>query len=400
MIALTGADVVLRGSVAHAATLVVNDGRVEAIHSNGPPAEADTRSLEGHTIVPGFVDAHVHGVAGIDTLDPGDPVARMAEMLPAFGVTAFRPTTVACPPAALGHVLDQVQNARRAPASRAARVLPAHLESNFINPDYRGAQPLSCICTYADAGRPGEPGASRRHALGSDILREIDRASGSVGVVTLAPEMDGGLDLIAWLAHRGILASIGHSSATFEQARAAIAAGARRATHLFNRMPPLGHRHPGLVGAVLASDEVAAELICDAVHVHPAVIRAAVAAKGASRIMAITDGTAAAAIPAGVTAHLGGQRIAPRDGCARLDDGTMAGSILTMDGAFRSLREMGFSEVDAATMCAATPARDAGRPDLGVLEEGAAADFVVLDARNRVVQTWVAGVRVYERTGT
>ena len=396
MIALTGADVVLPDCVAQTATLVVDDGRVEAIHRHTVPEGPDVRVLHGCTIVPGFIDAHVHGIAGVDTMDPGDPVARMAALLPAFGVTAFRPTTVACTPAALGHLLAQVHEARRAPAAGYARVLPAHLESNFINPAYRGAQPLSCIRTFSRSARSTEDTDSDAFPS-SGVLEEIERMARDVGVVTLAPEMEGGLELIAWLAARDIRPSIGHSSASFEQARAAIAAGARRATHLFNRMPPLEHRNPGIVGAVLESDVVAAELICDGIHVHPAVIRAAVAAKGPARIMAITDGTAAAALPAGTAARLGGQPIVARDGCARLDDGTMAGSVLTMDAAFRGLRLIGFSAVDAATMCATTPARDAGRPDLGVIQQGAAADFVVLDGQDRVVQTWVAGVAVYER---
>src|SRR5439155_26928417 len=141
------------------------------------------------------------------------------------------------------------------------------------------------------------------------ILREIERAAPDVGIVTIAPELDGGLDLVRWLSTRGHPVSLGHSNATYEQALAAIAAGARQATHLFNRMPPLHHRAPGLAGAVLQSDEVAAEIICDGVHVHPALIRTAVAAKRPSRIIAITDATAAAGLPVGGRALLGGRPI-------------------------------------------------------------------------------------------
>src|SRR5439155_25742231 len=125
------------------------------------------------------------------------------------------------------------------------------------------------------------------------ILREIERAAPDVGIVTIAPEMDGGLDLVRWLSTRGHRVSLGHSAATYDEALAAIAAGARQATHLFNRMPPLNHRAPGLAGAVLQTDEIAAELICDGVHVHPALVRTAIAAKRPSRIIAITDGPAA-----------------------------------------------------------------------------------------------------------
>src|SRR5262249_30848805 len=139
---------------------------------------------------------------------------------------------------------------------------------------------------------------------GADILREIDRASPDVGIVTIAPELDGALELISWLSPRGYRVSMGHSAANYEEALAAIGAGARHATHLFNRMPPLAHRAPGLVGAVLQSEEVAAELICDGFHVHPAMLRTAIAAKHPSRIFAITDGTAAAGLPTGSRASL------------------------------------------------------------------------------------------------
>ena len=156
-------------------------------------------------------------------------------------------------------------------------------------------------------------------------------------------------------------------------------------------MTPLAHRDPGMVGAVLATDDVAAELIGDGFHVHPAAMRAAVRAKGASRIMAITDGTAGSGLPRGAHAHLGGRRITVGD-VARLDDGTLAGSVLTMDKAFACLAgAAGAGLVDAARMCATTPARELGLDGHGVIAEGAVADLVVLDAGLGVRQTWIGG---------
>ena len=216
--------------------------------------------------------------------------------------------------------------------------------------------------------------------------------------MTLASELDGGLDLVRWLAARGHCVSLGHSGATYEEALAAIAAGARHATHLFNRMPPLGHRAPGLVGAVLQTDEVAAEIICDGFHVHPALIRTAIAAKRPSRILAITDATAAAGQPAGSRALLGGRPIIAGERTALLPDGTIAGSVLTMDRAFQTLIErVGLSLVDAATICATTPARELGLVGHGVLAAEAVADLVVLDSNFSVVQTYLAGQLVYAR---
>jgi N-acetylglucosamine-6-phosphate deacetylase len=276
-------------------------------------------------------------------------------------------------------------------------VLPAHLESNFINPEYCGAQPLACLCTAALslAGRPA-PASADFSAV--DILNAIEACAPDVGVVTLAPEVEGCLDLIPRLIGLGIRVSLGHSGATCDQGMTAISAGARRATHLFNRMPPLHHRDPGLVGAILQSDDVAVELICDGVHVHPAVVRMVVAAKRPSRVMAISDGTAAAALEPGQVARLGGRTIFASENRALLENGTMAGSTLTMDGAFRRLTgEMGFTPVDAAAMCSTTPARELGLVGHGVLVEGAAADLVVLDQSGHVVQTYVAGRLAYAR---
>src|SRR4029079_882 len=209
---------------------------------------------------------------------------------------------------------------------------------------------------------------------------------------------DGGFDLVHWLLERGLRVSLGHSGATYEEAMAAIAAGARHATHLFNRMPPLGHRHPGLVGAVLQSEEVAAELICDGVHVHPALVRMVVAAKRPSRLMAITDGTAGAGLPVGPAAKLGDHTIPVRESAAFLADGTLAGSVLTMDRAFEMLvARVGVSPVEAAMMCATTPARELGLVGHGAIVAGAVADLVVLEPQFVVVQTYVAGRLIYSR---
>jgi N-acetylglucosamine-6-phosphate deacetylase len=220
-------------------------------------------------------------------------------------------------------------------------------------------------------------------------------ARAEVGIVTVAPEIDGVLELIPDLVAHGHRVSLGHSGATYEQGHAAILAGARHATHLFNRMPPLGHRAPGLAGAVLESLNVAAEIICDGVHVHPAVVRAAVAAKGPSKIMAITDGTAGSGLPKGAQARLGGRPITLGD-AAYLEDGTLAGSVLTMDRACRLLvKTMEFRLTDAALMCATTPARELGLQGRGAIFAGAFADLVVLDQDLQVVTTYISGIPVW-----
>ncbi len=411
MIVLSGASLVLPDRVLAPGTLVIEDGRIAEVRSDAPSGGHAAFAFHGHYIVPGFIDVHVHGVHGVDSLDvrpDGDALAAIAARLPRYGVTAFCPTTVACGPEALRRVLDQVRRARESPAARSARVLPAHLESNFIAPAYRGAQPAACLRSpRAALASGGADAADRRRAQASaecgdftaaDILAEIERAAPEVGIVTLASELDGGSDLIRWLVSRGHRVSLGHSAATYEEALAGIAAGARHATHLFNRMPPLDHRAPGLVGAVLQTDDIAAEIICDGVHVHPALIRTAIAAKRPSRILAITDATAVAGLPPGSRAFLGGQAITAGESTARLPDGTIAGSVLTMDRAFQTLvGPVGLSLVDAATICATTPAREMGLAGHGVLATGAVADLVILDANFSVVQTYLAGQLVFAR---
>jgi N-acetylglucosamine-6-phosphate deacetylase len=395
MIRISGADLVLPDRIAAAAALTIDGERLHDVATTTASAEAVELEFHfpDHYVVPGFIDVHVHGVQGFDSLDGGDAVREIAARLPRFGVTAFCPTTVACAPAALADVLGSVRAARTTRPPGGARVLPAHLESNFINPAFKGAQPADCL-RLPPAARAGATAADVRWT-GAEIVAEIANARPDVGIVTLAPELDGAIELIADLVAHGHHVSLGHSGATYEEAVAGIRAGARQATHLFNRMPPLGHRAPGLAAAVLESDEVFTELICDGIHVHPAMMKVALAAKGPERLLAITDASAGAGLAPGSTARLGGRRITVRD-AAYLDDGTFAGSVLTMDRAFAVLTgACGVSLPDAAAACATTPARALGLQGFGILSAGAVADFVILDRDFRVVQTWIAGSLAY-----
>jgi N-acetylglucosamine-6-phosphate deacetylase len=311
--------------------------------------------------------------------------------LPRYGVTAFCPTTIACGPSELETTLGQIASARVSRTHGAARVLPAHLESNFINPDYKGAQPAACLRSASDQPHEGD-------FSGQDILRVIESRAADVGILTVAPEVEGVLDLIPRLVRGGHRVSLGHSGADFDQAVAAIDAGARHATHLFNRMTPITHRAPGLAGAVLSHQEVKAELICDGFHVHPAMSRLAIAAKGVDGVMAITDGTAGAGLPPGTMTRLGGRAIRVSDQAALLDDGTLAGSTLTMDRAFRNIVTLFHASIpEAAVMCSTTPARALGLTRFGVIAEGNVADLVVLDRAFRVVRTFIDGEEIFTR---
>ena len=393
MIVLADADLVLPDRIVSPGTLVIDEGRIVDVLQHAPSRSSSDLyvDLRGQMVVPGFIDVHVHGIEGIDTLEGGDAIERIATRLPRYGVTAFCPTSIACAPTDLRTMLSAIRAARISPAAGRARVLPAHLESNFINPEYCGAQPVECL-RLPRGVREGEG-----EFTGHEILAEIAAARPDVGILTIAPEIDGAIDLIRDLVSHGHHVSLGHSGASYDEALAGIAAGARQATHLFNRMPPVGHRAPGLVGAVLEHEEITAEVVCDGVHVHPSMVRVALAAKGTAGIMAITDGTAGSGLPSGSRTRLGG-RVINVTQAAYLDDGTLAGSVLTMDRAFALLvTTMRLSPVEAATVCATTPARALGLQGFGVIARGAAADLAVLSDHFTVTQTWVGGELVFSR---
>jgi N-acetylglucosamine-6-phosphate deacetylase len=387
MIVIAGAVLVLPDRMVDEGSILIEGGHIVAIEPRivDTPGGATRVDASGGMIVPGFIDVHVHGVEGIDVLDGPGAVAQVAARLPKYGVTAFCPTTVACPPALLDSMLDDLKSAPPASESR-ARVLPAHLESNFINPDYKGAQPAEHLCTPQ---------------TGRDILAVIERRREQVGIITVAPEIEGGLDLVQQLSAAGHRVAIGHSGATYEQTVDAIAAGVTHATHLFNRMSPMLHRAPGIPGAVLHSEDVRAELICDSFHVHPALVRVAIRAKGIGGIMAISDGTAGAGLPVGSRARLGGRPIVVTDRSAELEDGTVAGSVLTLDGGFRMLvGRVGVTVVEAARLCATTPAEQLRLVGMGRLVAGGLADLVILDRETLRVRSTMVNGRFWNRTGT
>jgi N-acetylglucosamine-6-phosphate deacetylase len=397
VIVISGGDVVLPDRILTSASLIIDGDRIAAVEPSARVDSPGATIVEAADcyVVPGFIDVHVHGVEGHDTLNEGDPVAAIAAFLPHYGVTSFCPTTVACAPDALRGVLKQVAALRANRPPTSARVLPAHLESNFINPEYRGAQPADCLRTP----EPAKAGPHDGDFSGRDILDVIAGSRSDVGIVTLAPELPGGIDLVRALVAAGHRVSLGHTGASLDEAMAAIDAGARHATHLFNRMAPITHRAPGVAGAVLAREEVAAELICDGYHVHSSMSRIAIASKGVGRIMAITDATAGAGLAVGATAMLGGRRIRVTDQAAILDEGTLAGSTLTMDRAFQTIvKTFGFSVPEASVLCSTTPAKVLGLAGFGVLAEGGFADVVILDRHFGVVRTFINGEAVYARS--
>ena len=351
--------------------LVQEDGRVAAV--NGQPVCDDTvrDSPEVAILLPGFIDLHVHGGGGLDTMassDTVDAITLIARTHARHGTTALLATTMTAP-------RDEIEAALRALAPRiaqraagAARVLGVHLEGPYINPGRLGAQPdFATPATLADV--------LALHALAP------------IKLITIAPELPGHLELIVTLRQKGFVVQIGHSAGRYEDGVAALQAGATGFTHLFNAMTGLHHREPGMAGAALAHAE-RAEIIPDLLHVHPGAIR--VALRAIPGLYCVTDSTAATGMPDGDYA-LGRHTVTKCLGGVRLADGTLAGSTLTMDQAFRNLVGLGQSLANASRRTATIAADHLGLADRGRLVPGAWADLVVLDAALRLQAVWVEG---------
>jgi len=362
------------------ADLLVVDGKIAAIGKNqAGPSGTRTLDARGNWVLPGFIDTHVHGGLDADTMH-ATPAAfdTISRHLARHGVTGWVPTLFACPADALSRVLSAIEEAMRHQGP-GARILGAHLESGFIAPKFKGAQPPEALRPMAD---PALREVIRRHA---EVIR----------IVTLAPELSGAAELIQELVLLGIRVSMGHTDATYEQVMAGAAAGATRVTHLCNAMRPFHHREPGTLGAALVEDALDAEIVADMVHVHPAGIRIAYRCKGADRLMLVSDALMGTGLPPGIHV-LDGREIHIGQDVARLPDGTIAGSCITLDRALRNVvTDIGVSIPEAARMAASTPARSLGLTDRGSLEVGMRADLAILDADFRCQGTLVAGVRVF-----
>ena len=349
--------------------LRLDGDRIAAV--DGEPVDEATARAD-HTrplLLPGFIDLHLHGGGGADTMDAGDAITRIAALHARHGTTSLLATTMTAPLADIEAALSALAPAIAARTPGCARVLGVHLEGPYIHPERLGAQP-----------------AFTRLPTLAEILALHARAP--IRVLTLAPEVDGALALIPALVAAGIRVQIGHSAARYDQACQALAAGASGFTHLFNAMGAFHHRAPGVAGAALAHAEQA-ELIPDLLHVHPGAMRAAL--RAVPRLYAVTDATAAAGMPDG-DYRLGRQTVRKCEGGVRLADGTLAGSTLTMDQALRHLVQIGLSVADASVRTAAYPARYLGLADRGVITAGAWADLVALDPVTlQLRQVWVEG---------
>lgn len=344
----------------------IEDGRIAEVGAGAPPAPAE--EVTGW-LAPGFVDLHVHGGGGA-TFQTGRPedVATAAEFHRRHGTTTLLASLVSAPLGDLAAIVADL-----APAVSNGLLAGIHLEGPFLAQARCGAHDPTAL-------RPPVP---------ADLEKLLD--AGPVRMVTLAPELPDGLTAVSRLAERGVVAAVGHTDASYEQVLEAVEAGARVATHLFNGMPPLHHRDPGPVLALLEDERVVVEVIGDGVHVHPALVRRLLTDLAPGRVALVTDAVAAAGLPDG-SYQLGGLAVVVRDGVSRLaEGGSLAGSTLTMDAAVARAVRSGVAVPTAVTAATATPAGVLGREDIGRLAPGCRADLVMLDEDLTVARVWVAG---------
>ncbi|MCX7707388.1 MAG: N-acetylglucosamine-6-phosphate deacetylase [Anaerolineae bacterium] len=380
MLFITNATVFTPEQRIDRAAVIVDGSRIVAV---GPAAElacppsAQVIDAEGLLLTPGFIDLQLNGGFGDDfTADP-TTIWRVAAALPRYGVTGFLPTIITSPPdrVAMG---QQVVTGSRPAGFRGAEPLGLHVEGPFLNPAKKGAH---------------NPDDLRLPTL--DAVRDWSPQDG-VRLVTLAPELPGALPVVEALSSRGVLVGTGHSVATYEQAVAGFDAGVRYGTHLFNAMSALGHREPGLPGALLTDDRITVGFIADGVHTHPSLIKLVWQVLGSARLNLVTDAMAALGMPPGLH-PLGDFEVTVDEVSARLADGTLAGSILALDQALRNLITYGGCTLSQAlATVTATPARALGlERERGRIAPGFVADLVLLTSDLHVCATIVSGEVVY-----
>ena len=385
MLAFTARRLLTPNGVVEPALMVVDEGRIREIGARGDrqlPTGAAHCNLGEGTVIPGYVDLHIHGNGGFDVMDErAEALPAIERMLARHGVTSYFPTTVTAPMEgtlrALERLADAMEARQQRSGDRAGRAAPLgiHLEGPFISHARRGVHPLEDLL-------PPKV---------ETFERFWEAARGHIRMMTLAPELEGAIELIGAAAARGVCVSLGHSDANFAATERAIDAGARHATHIFNAIRPLDHRDPGILGSVLTDSRVTADIIADGIHLDPAIVKLVAQLKGPELTVLITDATAATGVPDG-RYRLGSIEVDVHGGECTFE-GKLAGSVLTMDRAVRNLVQFaGWTLFEAVGAASANPARVVRRAEKGVLRAGADADFLVLNERGEVLRTFVGGV--------
>ena len=385
MYTITGEIVRPGGVLSNSALTITDDGKIgEVGPARLPAAHSGDIDATGLLVLPGFIDLHVHGGGGADFMHgTADAVRQVVRIHARFGTTGLLATTLTASREGTDRAITAARDVQLAgPGEGEARIFGIHLEGPYICPARRGAQPAEWV---------REPDAH-------ELAHWIALSKATIKQITLAPERKGAEEVIRYARANGITASLGHTDASAAEAERAIGWGATQATHVFNAMRGLHHREPGTVGAALARPEILCEVIADGIHLDPLIVRLTIAAKGVSGVVLITDAIEGTAMPEGEYS-LGGQTVIVKNGTAAFADGTLAGSVLTMNRAFANIRRFaGVSVPDAAKLSSANAVRQLGLSGkFGELIAGAAADIVVMHPESGEVYWTLVGGRVAYR---
>lgn len=366
--------------------MYVENGLIKRIEQRSITAPGiQSIDLANHSLFPGFIDAHIHGAAGVDTMTVrAQQLTHVSRFLTSKGVTSWLPTLVPATLEEYGNAIQRIDEAMATPSS-GARILGVHYEGPFVSDAQCGALHREHFRTYK---RPSD----------LDDLPVLT-TSGARTMTTLAPEIEGGIDLIRQLHARGWTISIGHTRAEMEVLDRAFNAGARHMTHFMNAMPQLHHRDPGPIAWGLSRDDVTCDIIADGIHLDPYVLKLLLKLKGARGLNLISDSIAAAGQGDG-DFQIWGETISVKNGRTSNVHGSIAGSVITMLDAVRMMRSLGASDVDVAQMASANPARLLGiYNECGSIEEGKRADLVAIDANGEVKLTMVGGEVAFQGLG-
>lgn len=359
--------------------VVIQEGKIIAIGSSLTQQTTEEIDGENQYLFPGFIDLHIHGSAGVDTMDATeDALHTMAKSLVKEGVTSFLATTMTQKIEAIESALQTIAHFEN--TEDEAEVLGVHVEGPFISIHRVGAQPEEYIIPPS-----------------IELFRKWQQLSGNkIKEITVAPEVENGFEFVKAVSKEGVIVSIGHSDATYDEVEQAVNYGATQGTHLYNQMRPFHHREPGVVGASLLLDAIKVELIVDFIHSHEQAVKLAYRMKGASGIILITDAMRAKGVPYG-DYDLGGQTVHATETGAHLSNGALAGSVLTMDAALRHMKQLtNCTMEELVAMSSANAAQQLNELNKGKICVGADADFVLLDQDLIVQKTIKKGKVVFE----
>lgn len=373
---IVNARVVTTKDITPPATVWIKEGKIEKMDSQEKPMINDDYHVidaEGHLLIPGMIDVHIHGANGCDMMDGTvDSILEVSRTCALTGCTSFLVTSVS---SSIENLLEMIRNVKnvigREPGAKIAGI---HLEGPYLNVKRKGMQNEKHL----------------RHPNKEEMIRVLNEAEGLVKMVTVAPELPGGMEMVQFLKEQDIVVSIAHSDASYDEAKQAFQIGASHVTHCFNGMRPIHHRDPGIVVAAFEEPHVSLQAIVDNIHLHPAMVRLMHRLKGKEGIALITDALQAMYMGDGIY-EFGGHQVTVSDGKAQLADGTLASSTTTMSEALQKTVESGISLVDAAYMASTTPATLLGIPQKGKVLPLADADLVLIDAQYNVQWTMIDG---------